>query len=606
MKPMTDAEYKALKEKDLADAQELVDLVKNSTSKYVIYKDGKRPVTDLKHMIESSAELFPDNIAFMQKFNRKEPYTEITYTEMLARVNGLGTAFINAGLKDKRIGVIGANCSQWAISYLATVCGTGVVVPLDKELNANELKQLAIRSGISAVVCGKKYVKDFMEMKESGDTALEIIINMDADEDDGEVLSWWKLMESGKALVEGGDRRFLDAQVNKDEMSILLFTSGTTGVAKGVMLSQFNIIANIITAPTAFYVDDKDVFFSVLPIHHVYECTCGFLLPLNYGATIAYCEGLKHITNNLAEVKPTIFLGVPLLFETLYSKIWKNVRKQGKEKLLKNVLKVNKVTKKVGLDLGNIFLKDIRAVFGGRMRCCICGGAAINPEILDGIRAWGINALQGYGLTECAPMGALNPENAPKADAIGVPFPGADIKIDSPDEDGIGEICLAGKNIMLGYYEMPEETAEVIRDGWYYTGDLGYIDEDGYAHITGRKKNVIITKNGKNVFPEELEYYLSTIPFVQESFVFGQDSTDGSDTIIVANVKLDEEELEEILGKGYDHEEAKKLLEKAVDEINESSPVFKKIRKVMIRKTDFVKNASKKLIRFAPENNETE
>lgn len=606
MKPMTDAEYKALKEKDLADAQELVDLIQNSTSKYVIHKDGKRPVTDLKHMIESSAELFPNNVAFMQKFNRKEPYTEITYTEMLARVNGLGTAFINAGLKDKRIGVVGANCSQWAISYLATVCGTGVVVPLDKELNANELKQLAIRSGISAIVCGKKYVKDFMEMKESGDTKLELIINMDAQEDDGEVLGWWSLMESGKALVEGGDRRFLDAQVNKDEMSILLFTSGTTGVAKGVMLSQFNIIANIITAPTAFKVDDTDVFFSVLPIHHVYECTCGFLLPLNYGATIAYCEGLKHITNNLAEVKPTIFLGVPLLFETLYSKIWKNVRKQGKEKLLKSVLKVNKVTKKVGLDLGNIFLKDIRAVFGGRMRCCICGGAAINPEILDGIRAWGINALQGYGLTECAPMGALNPENAPKADAIGVPFPGADIRIDSPDEDGIGEICLAGKNIMLGYYEMPEETAKVIKDGWYYTGDLGYIDEDGYTHITGRKKNVIITKNGKNVFPEELEYYLSTIPFVQESFVFGQDSSDGKDTIIVANVKLDEEELEEILGKDYDHEAAKKLLEEAVDKINDNSPVFKKIRKVMIRKTDFVKNASKKLIRFAPENKEAE
>jgi long-chain acyl-CoA synthetase len=240
------------------------------------------------------------------------------------------------------------------------------------------------------------------------------------------------------------------------------------------------------------------------------------------------------------------------------------------------------------------------------MRCCICGGAAINPEILDGIRDWGINALQGYGLTECAPLGALNPENAPKADSIGIPFPGSGLRIDNPDADGIGEICLSGSNIMLGYYEMPEETAEVIRDGWYYTGDLGYIDEDGYAHITGRKKNVIITKNGKNVFPEELEYYLSTIPFVQESFVFGQDSTDGSDTIIVANVKLDEEELEEILGKGYDHEEAKKLLEKAVDEINESSPVFKKIRKVMIRKTDFVKNASKKLIRFAPENKETE
>lgn len=604
MKPISEAEYKALKEKDLADAQKLVDAIQNSTNKYVKYKGGKRPLTDLKHMIESSTEMYPDNVAFYQKFSRKEPYTAITYKEMLERVNGLGTALINAGMKDKRIGVIGPNCSQWAISYLAAVCGTGVVVPLDKELNEKELAQLCAQAEISCIFCDKKHVETFKNIAAGEDSIIKLIINMDAHEDDGEILSWWKMVETGKELVAGGDRRFLDAQIDKDEMSVILFTSGTTGISKGVMLSHFNIITNLITAPTAFYLDDKDVFFSVLPIHHTYECTCGFLMPLCYGASAAYCEGLRYITENLAETRPTIFLGVPLLFETLYSKIWKNVRKQGKEKLLKNVLKVNRVTKKVGLDLGNIFLKDIRAVFGGRMRCCICGGAAINPDILNGIRDFGINALQGYGLTECAPLGALNPDSAPKADSIGIAFPGGGIRIDNPDEDGIGEICLSGSNIMLGYYNMPEATAEVIKDGWYYTGDLGYMDEEGFAYITGRKKNVIITKNGKNVFPEELEYYLSNIPFIQESFVFGQESSDGKDTVIVASVKMDEEELEEILGKDYDPELAKKMLVDEVDKINADSPMFKKIRKIIVRKTDFVKNTSKKIIRFAPENKE--
>lgn len=604
MKPVSEAEYKAMKEKDLAEAQELVDAIKNSPSKYVRYRERQRPITDLKNMIETSTALYPDHVAFYQKFDRKEPYQPITYSEMLERVNGIGTALINAGLKDKRIAVIGPNCSQWAISYLGVVCGTGIVVPLDKELNEKELQQLCAQAEVSCVICDKKHVETFKNIKASGETDLEMIINMDAHADDGDVLSWWRLVESGKALVAEGDRRFLDAQIDKDEMSIILFTSGTTGIAKGVMLSHFNLVANVITSPTAFYVDDNDVFFSVLPIHHTYECTCGFLVPLCYGAAIGYCEGLKYITNNLAEIRPTIFLGVPLLFETLYNKIWKNVRKQGKEKLLKKVLKANRVTKKVGIDLGNIFLKDIRAVFGGRMKCCICGGAAINPDILNGIRDFGINALQGYGLTECAPMGALNPDFAPKADSIGLAFPGCEMRIDSPDENGIGEICLKGKNIMLGYYKMPEATAEVKKDGWYYTGDLGYMDDEGFAYITGRKKNVIITKNGKNVFPEELEYYLSNIPFVQESFVFGQDSADGKDTIIVASIKMDEEELRDILGEDYDPELAKKMLEEEVDKINADSPMFKKIRKIIIRKTDFVKNSAKKLIRFAPENKE--
>lgn len=326
-------------------------------------------------------------------------------------------------------------------------------------------------------------------------------------------------------------------------------------------------------------------------------------MPIYKGAAIAYCQGLKYITKNLAEAKPTMFLGVPALFEKLYSTIWKNIKKQGKEDLLKKVIKVNNKTKKVGVDIGKIFLKKVTDVFGGRMRILICGGAAINPDILNGIRDFGILALQGYGLTECAPMGALNPDTAPNAASIGVAFPACDIKIVDINEEGIGEICLKGDNVMLGYYEMPEETAKVIDgEGWFHTGDMGYINSEGYAFITGRKKNVIITKNGKNVYPEEIEYQLSNIPFVEESFVFEGDSANEADSLIVAAIKLDQEAMEEQLGQEYTEEQAKDLIWKEVDKINADAPFYRKIKKVIIRKSDFIKNSSKKLIRFSEDN----
>ena len=280
----------------------------------------------------------------------------------------------------------------------------------------------------------------------------------------------------------------------------------------------------------------------------------------------------------------------------------KAIKKQGKEKLLKKVIKANRVTKKIGLDLGNIFLKQIRAVFGGRMRLMICGGAAINPEVLDGIRDFGIMALQGYGLTECSPIGALNPDKAPKSASIGRALPNFEMKIVDENEEGIGEICLKGGNVMLGYYNMPEATAQAIQDGWFHTGDLGYIDSEGYAYITGRKKNVIITKNGKNVYPEEIEYYLSKSPYVLESLVYDRDSNDGMDTVIVAAIRIDEEEVKERLGSDYTDEMVEKLLWEEVDKINANSPHFKKIKKVIYRKTEFEKNTTKKIKRFVSEN----
>ena len=584
-----------------------VNALNASKDKYVQYKLS-RPVRDIKHMITTSTELYGDNVAFKQKFDKDKGYEDVTYAQALADVNGLGTALIARGMKDKRIAVIGDNCYQWATSYLAVVCGTGVVVPLDKELSAAELKQLVIEAEVSAVLFGRRFEGMFLEMKESGDTNLEILANFDAEENNTEkgVFAWKNLIEEGKNLVSGGDRSFIDAEINPDEMSILLFTSGTTGIAKGVMLSHRNICEDLMSAPTMLMVHDWDIFFSVLPVHHTYECTCGFLMPLYKGAAIAYCEGLKHIVKNLSEVRPTMILAVPLILESLYKNIMKNIRKQGKEGLVKKVMAANKVTSKFGLDINKKLLKDILKVFGGRMRVLISGGAAIDPAILQFFNDLGFIAVQGYGLTECAPMAALNPDThkTMRNASVGHLLPGMEVKIEDKDEDGIGEICLKGPNVMMGYYNMPEETAKVIRDGWFHTGDLGYVDDEDFIYITGRKKNVIITRNGKNVFPEELEYYLGKIPYVSESMVWALSDEGGQDDEIAATIKPDMEEVAAAIGEeaAKDTAEVEKLLWAEVDKLNENLPLFKKIKKVVIRTEDFEKTTGKKIKRFVQTN----
>ena len=596
-------DYKSRRTIDMSHAQSVADGLNNSTDKYVVYKES-RPIADLKHMLETSVDLYGDNTAFMQKFAKNEPYKSITYKEAFDAINSLGTALIDRGLKGKRIAVIGENCYQWATSYLAVICGTGVVVPLDKELGASELRQLAKEAKVSAVMFTEKYADIFKEIKASGETDIQMLIKLNGEKEDEELIEWSKLIAEGRTLLESGDRRFLDAKINPEEMSELLFTSGTTGIAKGVMLSHKNICFDLMIAPTILKVNPWDIFFSVLPIHHTYEGTCGFLMPLYKGAAIAYCEGLKHIVKNLSEVSPTMFLGVPALFETLYKTIMKNIRKQGKEGLVKKVLAVNKVTNLIGIDLNKKLLKDILKVFGGRMRVLISGGAAIDPAILQFFNDLGFIAVQGYGLSECAPMGALNPDQHKymRNASVGHILPGMDVKIVDKDEDGIGEICLRGDNVMLGYYNMPEETAKVIKDGWFYTGDQGYIDDEKFIYITGRKKNVIIASNGKNVFPEELEYLLSKIPYVSESMVWGADNERNGDITIVAAIRPDMEEVEAVIGKNPDEEAVKKLLWEEVDKVNAELPLFKKIRNIAVRNEEFEKNTSKKIKRFVESN----
>ncbi len=582
-------------------AEAIVRQVQNDPRPAVKYKDS-RPITDVRDMIRSSVEAFPDNVCFYEKVRKGEPYQTTTYTQLLKDMNALGTALVSLRLKDKRIAIIGENSSKWALSYLATVCGVGVAVPLDKGLPEEALEEFITQGEVSAVIFDDKHEKIFAEIKEKNTNMLAVLINMDKHEDSEVALSWSKLLETGKKLLAAGNRDFIDAEIDTEIMSVLLFTSGTTGKSKGVMLSHKNLASDLMVAPTVLKVFPDDIFFSVLPVHHTYECTCGFLMPLYKGAAIAYCEGLKYITKNLAEVKPTMFLGVPAIFEKLYKKIWQNVRKQGKEKVLKKVIKLNNKTKKIGINLGNVFFKDILAVFGGRMRMMICGGAAINPEVLDGIRAFGINAVQGYGLTECAPLAALNPDTAPIAASIGTEFPGIKLSVQDVNEEGIGELCVQGPNVMMGYYKMPEETAEVLKDGWFHTGDLGFIDEKGYAYITGRKKNVIITKNGENVYPEEVEYTLSLSPIIEESMVYQTEADNKNDTIIAVSIVIDEESIEEFYGHEVSESEREKLVWRVIDAYNEKNPVYKQIRKVNIRKEALKKNTSNKVIRFAEEN----
>lgn len=605
MEDMGKEEYRELKRKDMEKAEAFAKEIRDSKDPMYRYKDS-RPVMDIKHMIESSVELYGKRPAFHVKRVPLGEYEPVTYEQMLLDMNGLGTALITGGLKGKRIGVIGENSYMWAITYLAVVGGTGVVVPLDKELPEKDLKGIVKEAELSCVAFDKKFEKLFKEVKADPENELEVLIGLEAGESNEEVFSWKDFVEKGKKAVAEGNRDFIDAQINSQEMSILLFTSGTTGTSKAVMLSHENICVDLMSLPTLLVVHPEDIFFSMLPVHHTYECTAGFLMPLYKGASIAYCEGLKYIVKNLSEAKPTMFLTVPLVIENMHKKIWQNAKKSGKADTLRKMMNLNRKLKKIGINISGIYNKQIMALFGGRLRMLISGGAAILPSVLDDVNDWGVTALQGYGLTECAPMCALNPDKNAKSDSLGYIPPGMEFKVFEADpETGIGELCVKGGNVMLGYYNNPEATAQVIRDGWFHTGDLGYVDKEGYIYLTGRKKNVIITANGKNIYPEELEFMLSEIPLISESMVWGFNEQ-GHDTSIVATVRVDEEELSELTGgktlSDITDKEILEMLWKEVDVRNEELPVWKKVKKLIIKRDEFDKTTGKKIKRYVEGN----
>ncbi len=543
-----------------------------------------RKITDLRDMIRSSCEIYADTVAFLVK--KDGVYSPIKYKQYMEDINALGTKLIDMGLKGARIAVVGEASYSWAVTYLAVVCGVGVVVPLDKELPQEEMENLIDIADVKMIIYSPN-VKTITD-----DVKVQYKVPMGEEFD--------KLVEEGRELLKNGDTRYLDATIDAEELSILLFTSGTTGMAKGVMHNHRTICVNLQSMVTMFYVGPGDVFLSVLPIHHTYECTCGFLCAIYRGCTIAHCEGLKHIVNNLKESKATVVLGVPLLFEKMYNTINKTIDKNGMRKKVNFAIKLSNFLKIFGIDITKKLFKQIHDNFGGNLRVFISGAAGIDPKIPKGFRNFGIQMIQGYGLTECAPIAALNRDILYKDDAAGLPLPGVELKIDNPNAEGVGEVLIKGKNVMLGYYNAPDLTADAIVDGWYHSGDLGYIDNDSFLHITGRMKSVIITKNGKNVFPEELEAYLGRSKYIEESLILGKENAD--DVVISAQIIPNYAEIEAEFGKDYTQDELVGVIKEEIAKVNDIVQGYKRIVKFSIRLRPFEKTTTQKIQRFKAEN----
>ena len=552
-----------------------------------------RDIENLKQMLEESAKLYKDNTAYLVKNDKKE-YINIMYPQVLDDMNALGTALIDLGLKGKRIAVIGENRYEWAISYLAVINGVGVIVPLDKQLPQNEIISCMERAEVDCVIYSGKLQETIDVIAEMEDMA-SFYINMDLENEDGKYLSLKKLINKGKELVKSGNSEYINAKIDIDDMAELLFTSGTTAKSKAVMLSQKNIVYNLHQMCQMVHIKDNDVFLSMLPMHHVYECVCGFLVPLYRGAAVAYCEGLRYIQKNLEEAHVSVFLSVPLVFETLYKKIWEAIDKQGKTKLVKTMIKITNILDKIGIHLKRKIFKDIHNQLGGRARLYIAGAAGINPEVSKGFRDFGILAIQGYGLTECAPIVAVNRNNAHKDASVGLPLVGTELMVVNVNEDGVGEIITKGDHVMLGYYENEEATKENLKDGWFYTGDLGYQDDDGFVYITGRKKNVLITKNGKNVYPEEIEALLNDSDYIEESMVYLKPVKD--DLVLSAEIRVNKEYIEENF-KDISKEELKKIIWEEVKRIQQDLVIYKHIKEIHIRETEFEKTTTLKIKRY--------
>lgn len=554
-------------------------------------------VTNFKDMLDRSASIYKTRTAFKLKDENGNIYNK-TYEELKKEVTALGTNLIEKGLLNKRIAVIGKNSYKWAISYLAASI-VGIVVPIDKELHSDDVINFMNASNSECVLGDDKNLKAISQNIEKLENKNTIFINFDDKKQDEKFLSFTLEIKAGEALVQSGNTKFEEIKIDPDELRILLFTSGTTGNAKGVCLSQRNICSNILSTYGIVKVKRSDLFFSVLPMHHTYECTLGFLLPLYSGASICYCEGLRYISSNMMEYHPSVILCVPLLLEKMYQKIIKSMQKSLPEKYTKNLKENENIIDKLPFYLKGIVKSKVRNTLGGRLRVFIVGAAAVNPEIADMFDKLGLNSLQGYGLTECAPLVAGNTDFFKRNDSAGLPIPNVEYKIENPNEEGVGEIIVKGPNVMLGYYNMPEETEKVLKDGWFHTGDLGKIDENGFLYITGRCKSVIVTKNGKNIYPEEIEAYLNDNPLISESLVLGVQKENDDETYVNAQIFPNIEAITELLkGTVPTKEEIKKIMSDVVANVNKKIPNYKHIKNFIIRDKEFEKTTTQKVKRY--------
>lgn len=550
---------------------------------------------NIKELIYNSVEQYPDNIAFTTKvkIGEKIKYKEISYKELLEDVNCFGTALYDLGLEESRVAVVGKNRYEWVVAHLGNLLGGIVSVPLDKGLQLEELENSLIRSKVEAIVFDEKHKENIEKIRENGKTNIKHYISMD-ELDEFENVN--NLIEKGKKIIEEGNNTYIEKQIDSDKMGILLFTSGTTSLSKAVMLSQKGIATNIydMQLVETFYTNDVNIAF--LPFHHVFGST-GMLVMLACGVKTVFPDGLKYVKKNLKEYGVSVFIGVPVLIDKIYENVYKEIQKQGKEKAVNLGIKISNFLLKFHIDIRRKIFKSIIDGLGGKMRFIISGGAPLDKEVAKRFSEFGMHVVQGYGLTETSPVIAAEGDDFVKPGSIGKPMEHVNLEIVNKDENGIGEIRVKGPNVMLGYYEDEERTKEVLKDGWFYTGDLAYIDKDGFIFITGRQKDMIVLKNGKKVFPEELEILINKIEEIEECFVYGMpEKEDKNDFKISVKVVYNEAVVKEKYGD-ITEEELHKTIWAKIKEVNKTLPQYKYIKNMILTKEPLIKTTTNKVKR---------
>ena len=555
-------------------------------------------IKSFRELLEKIEKEYANNIAFKYKKDPtdKEPeYIEKTYQQFTKDIKALSTGLLSLGLENKRVVVVGNNRYEWCTTYLAATTGNMIIVPLDRALPEGEMKTLIQRSEAEAVVFDKKYEEIMLELKQDNTNNVKILICMD-DEKNSEIENYSDILKKGYQLLEDGNNQYENMKIDNQKMSIMLFTSGTTNLPKAVMLSQENICANISAIATWVKLYETDTLLSFLPIHHTFECTITFLYGLYWGTTIAFCDGLKYIQKNLQEYQISVFVAVPVVLETMYKKIQKAIEEKGKTKLIHTMSKISNCLLKCKIDLRKVFFKQVLDNFGGNLRVVLYGAAPMNKETIIGYNNLGIDLIQGYGLTETSPVIACETDKEKRPGSVGVPLINLQVKIENPNEEGIGEIVVKGPSVMLGYYNNEEETKKSLKDGWFYTGDYGYLDKDEFLYVTGRKKDIIVLKNGKNVYPQEIEFLINKIPYIVESLVYQREQSN-TDTMLCAKIVYDEQLIKENLGEKSE-KEYEEIIWKEIKEINKELPIFKHIKKISITNKPLAKTTTQKVKRY--------
>lgn len=551
---------------------------------------------DIKDLIYAAVKEYDEKIAFVIKHKKTKDeveYENVTYKRMLEDINKLGTAMYEKGYKDKRIAVIGKNRYEWYLTHLSTLLGANVSIPLDKDLQVDELERSLVISKADCIFFDPKLKDKIVEIQKRGTTNLKDFICMDEDEDFENIN---QLIKSGAKLIKKGKKDYFNAKIDENKMAILLFTSGTSDNPKAVMLSQRNISSTVYAMRRVEDIRATDTNIAFLPFHHIYGST-GMLMMLASGVKNVFPDGLKYIKQNLKEYQVSLFIGVPALVEAMYRTMMREVDKQGKTKTLKRGLKISNALRKVGIDIRHILFKSVIDALGGKLRHVVIGGAPADVEIMQAFEDLGIKTVLGYGLTETSPVIASESMVAKCKGSVGYPMCIDELEIDSPDENGIGQVKVKGPNVMLGYYENEEKTKEVLKDGWFYTGDLGYFDEHDFLHLTGRSKDMIVLKNGKKVFPDELELLINRIEMVKECMVFGlPDESDKGDYKLSVKIVYDKDRAKELYpDKSFD--EIREIIWNEIKKLNQTFPKYKHIVNLILTDKELIKTTTNKVKR---------